>query len=271
MFSMFSTNSWQLWPAVSMLQGTYSRYRITEYFQRCLSLRRVVSQRSLTKNLELDIPQFKKTMTKISRGTYRLEGKIRVALGDCSISFNKQISQHLSRPYIKNWKLYFLCLSLGPALQTCSTRQAAQQDSCLPQRQYCHSSYICLIFYIHTLGNYYFWIAKYYLKDRHIIYHAFWSARLLWFHPARAKFTSLGYLKISTTTKSGHQGSSLSFNHSSAFVNTSPFFFWNSFWKEECSSAHEPKYPDTPYSEISSNHRAGPTPWVVTDLATAVL
>lgn len=77
------------------------------------------------------------------------------------------------RKIIKKKPDYY-CRPLEPAFQMCSTGQAAQQGSCLPQRQHCHSSYICLTFYIHTLGNDdYFWTAKYYLKDRQIIYHAF--------------------------------------------------------------------------------------------------
>lgn len=138
----------------------------------------------------------------------------------------------------------------------CSTRPAAQQGSCLPQRQPCHSSYICLTFYIHTLGNDdYFWTAKYYLKDRQIIYHAFQSGRLLWFPTARTKFASLGYLTISSTKPTGsiREADCPLITAITALPLWKPFFSFNSFWKG-CSSARGLKYPNASCSGLCTNH-----------------
>lgn len=139
----------------------------------------------------------------------------------------------------------------------CSTRPAAQQGSRLPQRQQCHSSYICLTFYIHTLGNDdYFWTAKYYLKDRQIIYHAFQIGRLLWFPTARTKFASLGYLTISSTKPTGsiREADCPLITAITALPLWKPFFSYNSFWKEGCSSARGLKYPNASCSGLCTNH-----------------
>lgn len=111
-------------------------------------------------------------MPKISRDMYGLEGKVRVALRVierpcCNPDFQSTSVTYLLKSKTKKKSTTF-SPPPEPAFQVCSTRQAAQQGLCLPQRQRCHFSYICPAFYTHTLRNYdYFWTAKHYLKDRY--------------------------------------------------------------------------------------------------------